>query len=88
MTVALRSGTKGRGVQAVGRAGAPGLPVGTRIQLREGTRLTGTVMVCPPPEWSFGLLGLFSVRLDNGIWQICNANDVTVLAPQAEETDQ
>ena len=58
-----------------------------RIQLREGTRLTGTVMVCPPPEWSFGLLGLFSVRLDNGIWQLCDAGDVTVLPALEEQTD-
>lgn len=61
-------------------AGVPGLPVGTRVQLREGARLAGTVKSCPRPEWSFGVLGLFAVRLDNGISQICHASDVIVLA--------
>lgn len=61
----------------------PGLPVGTRVQLKEGARLKGTVMSyqrgCTP-----GLLGLFPVRLDNTIWQTCHASDVIVLAPSQE----
>jgi hypothetical protein len=36
------------------------------------------------PGYSLGLLGLFSVRLDNAIWQICDASDVIVLAPSKE----
>lgn len=55
-----------------------GLPAGTRVQLRDGAKLKGTVMPyareCPRV-----LLGLFPVRLDNCIWQICHASDVIVL---------
>jgi hypothetical protein len=68
---------------AAGSRSRPGLAVGMRVQLRDGSRLTGTVMSyqreCLP-----GLLGLFPVRLDNAIWQTCHANDVTVLAPATE----
>lgn len=68
---------------AAGTVATPGLPVGMRVQLRDGSRLTGTVMSyqreCVP-----GLLGLFPVRLDNAIWQTCDASDVTVLAPSTE----
>jgi hypothetical protein len=33
-------------------------------------------------------LGLFPVRLDNAIWQTCDTNDVTVLAPPTTQIDQ
>jgi hypothetical protein len=65
---------------AVGCLDAPGLPAGTRVQLKGMTQLTGTVMSyqrdCVP-----GWLGLFPVRLDNAIWQTCHASDVIVLTP-------
>jgi hypothetical protein len=64
---------------AAGCLGAPGLPVGTRVQLKDAAQPTGTVMSyqreCVP-----GWLGLFPVRLDNAIWQTCHASDVIVLA--------
>ena len=64
---------------AVGCLGAPGLPAGTRVQLKGAAQLMGTVMSyqreCVP-----GWLGLFPVRLDNTIWQTCHAGDVIVLA--------
>jgi hypothetical protein len=67
----------------VGCLGAPGLPAGTRVQLQGAAQLTGTVMSyqqeCVP-----GWLGLFPVRLDNGIWQTCHASDVLVLASAPE----
>ena len=58
---------------------APGLPVGTRVQLQDGRQLTGIVM---PYRSDFlpGLLGLFPVQLSNGIWQTCDITDVVVLA--------
>lgn len=74
-----------RGGRAAGKANAPGLPVGTRVRLTEGAQLAGTVVSCPRPEWSFGLLGLFGVRLDNGISQVCHATDVIVLALPGEK---
>ncbi len=64
-----------------GRAATPGLAPGTRVQLRDGARLKGTVMPYRP-EYSPGLLGLFPVRLDNWIWQTCHATHVFVLAPR------
>ena len=74
-----------RRVLAAGRFATPGLPVGTRVQLRVGARLKGTVMSyqreCLP-----GLLGLFPVRLDNAIWQTCHADDVIVLSPSTQTT--
>jgi hypothetical protein len=61
----------------------PGLPAGTRVQLKGAAQLTGTVMSyqqeCVP-----GWLGLFPVRLDNAIWQTCRASDVLVLASAPE----
>jgi hypothetical protein len=57
-----------------------GLPAGTRVQIKGGAQQTGTVMPYEP-EYSHGS---FPVRLDDGIWQIFNANDVTVLAPPPE----
>jgi len=64
---------------AVGGLGAPGLPPGTRVQLKGAAQLRGTVMPyqqeCVP-----GWLGLFPVRLDNAIWQTCQASEVIVLA--------
>ena len=62
----------------------PGLPPGTRVQLKDGVKHKGTVMP-HMRETSLGLLGLFPVRLDNWIWQTCNAGDVIVLDP--EDTD-
>jgi hypothetical protein len=60
-----------------------GLPVGTRVQMKNGARQQGTVMPYEP-EYSHGL---FPVRLDNGIWQKCYASDVIVLPP-SNEPDQ
>ena len=68
-------------------AGGPGLAVGTRVR-RESERLAGTVMSCPEPGWSFGVLGLVSVRLDNGIWQICQTRDLIVLTRPEKHTNQ
>lgn len=68
---------------AAGGGVTRGLPVGTRVQLRDGARLKGTV-ISYHPEYSMGSLGLFSLRLDNAIWQICDANDVIVHAPSKE----
>lgn len=68
---------------AAGGGATRGLPVGTRVQLRDEARLKGTV-ISYHPEYSMGSLGLFSVRLDNAIWQICDASDVIVLAPSKE----
>ncbi len=51
------------------------LPAGTRVQLRDGAKPKGTVMPYAR-EYS---RGLFPVRLDNCIWQICKASDVVVL---------
>jgi hypothetical protein len=77
--VGIRS--TGMSGMAVGRmAATPGLAPGTRVQLREGTRLKGTVMPYQPAD-SPGRLGLFPVQLDNWIWQTCDATDVLVLAP-------
>jgi hypothetical protein len=63
---------------AGGCLSAPGLPAGTRVQLKGAAQLTGTVMAyqreCVP-----GWLGLFPIRLDNAIWQTCHADDVIVL---------
>jgi hypothetical protein len=56
----------------------PGLPPGTRVQLKDGVKHKGTVMP-HMRETSLGLLGLFPVRLDNWIWQTCNASDVIEL---------
>ena len=68
---------------AVGGLGALGLPAGTRVRLKGGNQLTGTVMAyqreCVP-----GWLGLFPVRLDNAIWQTSHASDVLVLASAQE----
>jgi len=68
---------------AAGCLGAPGLPAGTRVQLKSGAQLTGTVMAyqreCVP-----GWLGLFPVRLDNAIWRTCHAGDVLVLSSAPE----
>ncbi len=82
------------GIRSVGIAGVavgrmvatPGLAPGTRVQLRDGARLKGTVMPYQPAD-SPGLLGVFPVRLDNWIWQTCDATNVLVLAPP-KETDQ
>jgi hypothetical protein len=60
-----------------------GLPAGTRVQMRSRAWLKGTVMPYEP-EYSHGR---FPVRLDNCIWQTCNASDVIVLAPP-KEADQ
>jgi hypothetical protein len=57
------------------KAAEQGLPAGTRVQLWDGSKLKGTVMPYAQ-EYSHGL---FPVRLDNCIWQICNAGDVIVL---------
>jgi hypothetical protein len=81
VTAAVRPWAGVHDVTAVGPGHtASGLPPGTRVRLREGARLAGMVMSyergCSPD-----LLGLFPVRLDNGIWQTCHASDVIVLAP-------
>jgi hypothetical protein len=74
------------GVTVGHMAATPGLAPGTRVQLRDGARLKGTVMPYQPAH-SPGLLGLFPVQLDNWIWQTCDATDVLVLAPP-KQTDQ
>ena len=76
-----------RGVTAADSANtASGLPSGTRVRLRKGAQLAGMVMSYQP-GCSPDLLGLFPVRLDNGIWQTCHASDVIVLAPAATQID-
>jgi hypothetical protein len=60
-----------------------GLPVGTRVRLRAGSRRHGTVMPYDR-EYSHGA---FPVRLDDGIWTRCNAGDVVVL-PASQHVDQ
>jgi hypothetical protein len=77
--------TSGPRLRALGAGGGAtrGLSVGTRVQLRDRARLKGTV-ISYHPGYSMGSLGLFSIRLDNAIWQICDANDVIVLAPSKE----
>jgi hypothetical protein len=74
------------GVAVERMAATPGLAPGTRVQLRDGARLKGTVMPYQP-AYLPGLLGLFPVRLDNWIWQTCDVTDVLVLAPP-KQTDQ
>ena len=59
----------------------PGLPAGTRVQMRSQSRQQGVVMPYEP-EYSHGR---FPVRLDNCIWQTCNASDVIVLALPNED---
>jgi hypothetical protein len=61
----------------------PGLPAGTRVQMRSRSRQQGVVMPYEP-EYSHGR---FPVRLDNCIWRTCNASDVIVLV-QPNEGDQ
>ncbi len=60
-------------------ATSPGLPAGTRVQLKTSAKVAGTVMSyqhgCSPAR-----LGLFPVRLDDGIWQTCHTSDVIVLS--------
>jgi hypothetical protein len=60
-----------------------GLPAGTRVRVKGGAQQTGTVMPHEPQHSR----GLFPVRLDDGIWQIFDANDVVVLAPP-KQSDQ
>jgi hypothetical protein len=36
------------------------------------------------PAWR----GLFPVRLDNWIWQICGTDNITVLAPPPTQSDK
>jgi hypothetical protein len=62
-------------------------PPGTRVQLTDGAEHQGTVMPYTPGT-SPALQGLFPVRLDNWIWQICCINDVTVLVPPPTQVDQ
>jgi hypothetical protein len=65
-----------------GRPAEWGLPAGTRVQMKNRAQQKGTVMPYEP-EYSHGA---FPVRLDNGIWQKCNASDVIVLT-QPKEAD-
>lgn len=53
-----------------------GLPIGTRVRGQDTGR-AGTVMN-HEPQYS---QGRFPVRFDDGIWEVHNAADVTVLAP-------
>lgn len=55
-----------------------GMSPGTRVQLKDGKKQRGVVMPYMR-ECLQGMLGLFPVRLDNAIWQICNTSDVIVL---------
>lgn len=56
-----------------------GLPIGTRVQKQGTARRTrcGTVMHHEPEHSR----GSFPVRFDDGIWEVLDASDVTVLAP-------
>ena len=84
MTVVVGPSAGVRGVTAADPTStASGLPWGTRVRLREGARLAGMVMSYQP-GCSPDLLGLFPVRLDNGIWKTCHANDVIVLHPPTQ----
>jgi hypothetical protein len=66
-------------------AAKAGLPTpGTRVQLIDGAKHKGTVMPYTP-ECSPCLLGLFPVRLDNAIWQICGTSDVITLTPPSTQ---
>ena len=79
----MKQATKATAI-TTGMTTDPGLPPGTRVQLKDGVRHKGTVMP-NMRETSLGLLGLFPVRLDNWIWQTCNASDVIVL--ELKDTD-
>lgn len=68
-------------VTTTGMTAKPRLPPGTRVKLKYGAKHKGTVMPYMR-ETSFGMLGLFPVRLDNWIWQTCDASDVIVLEPK------
>jgi hypothetical protein len=69
----------------VAKAGPPA--PGTRVQLTHEAKHKGTVMA-HMPECSPCLLGLFPVRLDNAIWQICATSDVIALTPSPTLVDQ
>jgi hypothetical protein len=70
--------------RSAAKAGSP--TPGTRVQLRDGAKHKGTVMpytaTCSPC-----LLGLFPVRLDNAIWQICDTSDVIMLTAPSTQID-
>jgi hypothetical protein len=70
--------------RSAAKAGSP--TPGTRVQLIDGAKHKGTVMPytasCSPC-----LLGLFPVRLDNAIWQICGTSDVIILTPPSTQID-
>jgi hypothetical protein len=65
----------------------PPLPPGTRVQLTDGTKHKGTVLPYTHGG-SPARLGLFPVRLDNAICQICDTNDVTVLTASPTQASQ
>jgi hypothetical protein len=70
--------------ESAAKAGSP-MP-GTRVQLIDGAKYKGTVMPYTP-KCSLCLLGLFPVRLDNAIWQICGTDDVVMLTPPSTQID-
>jgi hypothetical protein len=82
MTKTVRALTASR----MAKTGPP-LPPGTRVQLTDRTKLKGTVLPYTHGG-SPARLGLFPVRLDNGICQICDTNDVTVLTTPPTQTGQ
>ena len=55
-----------------------GLPIGTRVQKGTGARARLGVVMHYEPEHT---RGCFPVRFDDWIWEICDASDVTVIAP-------
>lgn len=77
-------GFRGPVVRLWGDRVSPGIPAGTRVQMKgTGHRRQGIVMPYEP-EYSHGS---FPVRFDDGIWQVLNASYVVVVAP-SEGSDQ
>lgn len=55
-----------------------GLPIGTRVQKGTGARARTGVVMHHEPEHS---RGCFPVCFEDGVWEKCDASEVTVLAP-------
>jgi hypothetical protein len=55
-----------------------GLPIGTRVQKGTGDRARLGVVMHHEPEHS---RGCFPVRFDDGLWEMLDASEVTVVAP-------
>ena len=57
-----------------------GLSIGTRVRKGTGARARTGVVMPHEPEHTHGS---FPVRFEDGIWERCDATEVTVLAPPA-----